>query len=132
MRPWFNPQRVGFVDGALAQVFEAARIRSDGLEAIDPMVINQRKTPRKPISRPAAIHHADGTRICECRLIDISDAGARFKILAAKDSAGIELPQQFILAISKSGNVFRRCQLIWTSEGEAGVQFTSPQKGKPV
>lgn len=56
---------------------------------------------------------------------DISDTGARLKLREASAAAQGQLPARFILAISKSGNVFRRCELVWHKKDEVGVRFAS-------
>jgi hypothetical protein len=56
---------------------------------------------------------------------DISDSGARLKLGDRSGSAKPELPPRFILAITKSGNVFRRCELVWHRKDEVGVRFAS-------
>jgi hypothetical protein len=55
---------------------------------------------------------------------DVSDTGARLKISNPRGTAKIDLPDSFVLAISRSGNVFRRCKLIWRRNDEFGVHFT--------
>lgn len=82
----------------------------------------RRKTLRKTFGHPAGLYHPDGKVICGCVMQDISDEGARLKIEPSKGAAE-EIPPEFILAITRSGNVIRRCKLIWRRENELGVHF---------
>lgn len=54
---------------------------------------------------------------------DISDTGARLLIEEPRDSEIDDFPSEFILTISKSGNVYRRCKLVWRRNNELGVNF---------
>jgi hypothetical protein len=89
----------------------------------------RRKTLRKTFSQPAGLFHPDGKPICGCVMRDISDTGARLRLEAIRESSIDELPSEFILSISKSGNVFRRCRLVWRRNNELGVHF-SPETGR--
>jgi hypothetical protein len=57
---------------------------------------------------------------------DISQTGARLRIGKGTDVGEAQLPSKFILAISKSGNVFRPCELVWRHKDEIGVRFAVP------
>jgi hypothetical protein len=84
----------------------------------------RRRTQRKPFSHPAGLFHTNGKPICGCLMRDISDTGARLKLGDTPGSKVGELPGEFILAISRSGNVFRRCKLVWRRNDELGVHFS--------
>lgn len=88
------------------------------------MAEERRRTFRKPLSLPGGLFHPDGKPICECVMRDISDRGARLKIGASSAGALDQIPEEFILTISKSGNVFRRCKLVWRRNNEVGVHFS--------
>jgi hypothetical protein len=83
----------------------------------------RRKSLRKPFSHPASLLHPDGKPICGCTLRDISETGARLRIGERVEAGNPQLPSKFILAISKSGNVFRRCEVVWRNQNEIGVRF---------
>jgi hypothetical protein len=85
----------------------------------------RRRSLRKRFSYPARLFHPDGKPICGCSMRNISDTGARIRIDKSNEPDGSQLPPKFILAISKSGNVFRRRELIWSSKGEVGVRFAT-------
>jgi hypothetical protein len=83
----------------------------------------RRTSLRKTVSLPAGLYHPDGKPICGCIMRDISQTGARLKIGKGADVDDGQLPTKFILAISKSGNVFRPCELVWRHKDEIGVRF---------
>lgn len=77
---------------------------------------NRRKSSRRALNYPAKIVASDGSWDRDCRVIDVSDEGARL----TTDSPS-ELPADFMLALS--ARTGRRCRLAWTEEKEVGVQF---------
>jgi len=89
------------------------------------MMKDRRKSLRRTFTQPAGLFHTDGKRICACTMRDISETGARLKLREASTASRRQLPARFILAISKSGNVFRRCELVWHKKDEVGVRFAS-------
>lgn len=90
------------------------------------MGAERRRTLRRNFTRPAGLFHPDGKRICGCVTRDISATGARLKVDRAQSAAIDEIPSEFILTISESGNVFRRCRLVWRRNDELGVHFAGP------
>jgi hypothetical protein len=89
----------------------------------------RRKTLRKPFVMAAGLFHPDGKQICGCVMRDISETGARLKIDRPQGGPAGDIPAEFILAITKSGNVFRRCRLVWRRDDEVGVHFAGLQGG---
>jgi hypothetical protein len=83
----------------------------------------RRRSFRKSFTHPVNLLHPDGKPICGCTMRDISETGARLKIGSHVEPDGSQLPPKFILAISKSGNVFRRCEVVWRKNDEIGVRF---------
>lgn len=83
----------------------------------------RRRSFRKNFSHPVNLLHPDGKPICGCTMRDISETGARLKIGSQLEPDESQLPPKFILAISKSGNVFRRCEVVWRRNDEIGVRF---------
>jgi hypothetical protein len=86
----------------------------------------RRRTLRKTFTQPAGLFHPHGKRICACVTRDISATGARLKVDHSQSAAIDEIPGEFILTISESGNVFRRCRLVWRRNDELGVYFAGP------
>src|SRR3954464_523201 len=80
----------------------------------------KRKKSRKPFERRAWIDPGGGAAIAECALGNLSETGAKL-IVKSTD----ELPDQFILRLSKDGRVARKCRLAWRSNDEAGVEFVA-------
>jgi hypothetical protein len=82
---------------------------------------NRRKYTRRALSNyPAKIIANDGSWGRSCRVLDVSDGGAR---LATETP--LELPDNFTLALS--GKIGRRCLLKWTEDCEIGVVFDRPE-----
>jgi hypothetical protein len=79
----------------------------------------RRSHPRVKINRLARIHAEQTGVTCECTITDISEGGARLFV------PDIELPQQFVLAISGDKPVREECRLAWRLGGEVGVQFVT-------
>jgi len=82
------------------------------------MEANRRKSIRRAIGYRAKIVASDGSWDRDCRVLDVSQTGAKL----ALDQA-TELPQHFILALSIQGNATRRCRLMWTADCQIGVRF---------
>jgi PilZ domain len=77
---------------------------------------NRRKFSRRSLNYPAKIIANDGSWNRDCRLVDVSDGGARLVT-----ETPLELPGDFTLALS--GKIARRCQLKWIEDCEVGVLF---------
>jgi hypothetical protein len=56
-----------------------------------------------------------------CAIADISETGARI-VLATE----CELPERFILLLTRSGEARRHCRLVWRNGLSAGVAFPTP------
>jgi hypothetical protein len=69
----------------------------------------------------------DGTWRRSCKLLDISDTGAK---LAVEGPVNVLQAREFFLLLSSTGLAFRRCELVWIDGGQAGVRFIakSPKK----
>jgi hypothetical protein len=82
----------------------------------------QRKDDRVSFERGLPVHiiAIDGTWRRECTLLDVSASGARLLMSGAIDGLNLK---EFFLALSKSGSVFRRCELIRVNGEEIGVRF---------
>ena len=63
---------------------------------------------------------ADGTWRRSCKLLDISDTGAK---LAVEGPVNVLQAREFFLLLSSTGLAFRRCELIWIDGEQAGVRF---------
>ena len=83
------------------------------------MPAEQRKWRRKPIGADGFLYTFDGQRIGPCQVRDVSAGGAMLVL-----SNSEELPGQFVLALSRNGQVRRHCQMVWNTAKHAGVRFT--------
>jgi hypothetical protein len=82
------------------------------------MKSNLRRFIRRPIGYRAKIVATDGSWGRNCRVVDVSDGGAR--LLTEQP---IELPDEFVLALSTRGAATRRCHVVWKENCEIGVEF---------
>jgi hypothetical protein len=82
------------------------------------MSSNRRKSVRRALGYGAKIVAPDGSWGRDCRVIDVSDGGARLALAEPAD-----LPRNFVLALSERGGAARRCRVVWTTDGEIGVTF---------
>ena len=81
-----------------------------------------RKSPRREFHYNAAIVVEAGTQIIPCAIVDISDSGARLQL-----ENECELPEQFVLFLTKGGKTRRHCKIVWRDGLFMGVQFPRPQ-----
>ena len=86
------------------------------------MSSNRRTSVRHTIGYGATIVAPDGAWARKCRVLDISQSGAK---LALEDVG--ELPKNFILMLSERGGPKRRCRLVWRTDDQMGVQFERPK-----
>lgn len=82
---------------------------------------------RRPMTQRVAILRSDGSFVCECTLRDVSATGARIAVKVQASAAIPEIPPEFILSLSKTGNLVRYCETIWQRDGEIGVRFQRPR-----
>jgi hypothetical protein len=82
------------------------------------MTFRMRRAPRKTIDRPAWISTGKDEPLRNCRLVDISDCGAK---LAIDDDDG--LPDSFNLWLSRHGKPSYSCRIVWNRLGVIGVEF---------
>jgi hypothetical protein len=84
------------------------------------MTFRMRRAPRKTVDRPAWISIGENLPLRSCRLIDISDCGAKLAI----DDVD-EVPADFSLWLSRRGNPRYSCRIVWNRLGVIGVEFRS-------
>jgi hypothetical protein len=87
------------------------------------MSSNRRRSVRRAIGYGATIVAPDGAWTRKCRVVDISQSGAK---LALEQSG--ELPQDFVLMLSERGGPNRRCHVVWVTNEQVGVEFERPKK----
>ena len=80
-----------------------------------------RRKPRRSFHYNASVL-LDGTSPPRpCAISDISETGARILL-----QAECELPERFILLLTRSGEARRHCRLVWRNGLSAGVSFPTP------
>jgi PilZ domain len=77
-----------------------------------------RKSQRRLFRHPAMILNSDKSIFGQCTMLDVSANGAKIKL-----QVGDQVPDEFILLLSKGGKVSRQCKVSWRRETEIGVQF---------
>lgn len=87
------------------------------------MSSNRRKSVRRAIGYGATIVAPDAAWTRKCRVLDISQSGARL----ALEQPG-EIAKDFVLMLSENGGPKRRCHVVWTADGQVGVEFEAPKK----
>jgi hypothetical protein len=85
--------------------------------------MEKRKGLRRPVGQPVAILRSDGSFVCECTLRDVSDGGARIALTVKPGTAVPDIAPEFILSLTRRGNLIRYCETIWRRENEIGVRF---------
>ena len=86
------------------------------------MSSNRRRSVRRTLGYGATIIASDGAWARKCRVLDISQSGAK---LALEDLSAF--PRDFILMLSERGGPQRRCRLVWSTDDEIGVEFERPK-----
>lgn len=80
-----------------------------------------RRKPRRNFHYNASVL-LDGTSPPRpCAIADISETGARIML-----ESECELPERFILLLTRSGEARRHCRLVWRDGLGAGVEFPTP------
>ena len=81
-----------------------------------------RKKPRRHFHYNAKILKDKDSPPCACSISDISDSGAR---LALEND--VELPDTFVLLLTRNGDARRHCRVIWRDGLMLGVKFPDPR-----
>jgi PilZ domain len=79
-----------------------------------------RRAPRRAVRYSVWLRFGDGPTVIRCEIGDVSAGGAR---LALPWNRGV--PDQFVLALSQTGPVYRKCRVAWRTDKEVGVSFIS-------
>lgn len=91
------------------------------------MAYGDRKSERVNFDRgiPVYMMGIDGTWRRECKLLDVSQTGARLRVEGSLE--GLDL-KEFFLLLSSTGLAYRRCQLVRLTGDEIGVEFLAREK----
>ena len=80
-----------------------------------------RKKPRRQFHYNASVLLDATSSPQPCAIADISATGARIVLQSA-----CELPERFILLLTRGGEARRHCRLVWRDGLAAGVEFPTP------
>ena len=91
------------------------------------MAFGDRKSERVDFERGIHVYimGIDGTWRRDCRMIDVSQTGARLCVEGSLE--GLDL-KEFFLLLSSTGLAYRRCRLIRLAGDQIGVEFLRPDK----
>jgi hypothetical protein len=92
-----------------------------------PADFDKRKSWRRPMQMDVAILEPDGKVVCECELRDVSHDGARLEMMIKPGAPAPQIAPKFVLSLSRRGNLFRNCELVWRKENEIGLRFIRPE-----
>ena len=81
---------------------------------------DKRKVPRRRVLKEGKIVYADGLRVFDCTIRDISENGARLLIANT-----VGLPDKFQL-FEKSSGLLYSASVVWRQANAIGVQFDGP------
>jgi PilZ domain len=81
-----------------------------------------RKKPRRQFHYNASILTDGNKSPSPCAISDISESGARLQL-----ESEFELPERFILLLTKSGEARRHCRVVWRNGLFVGVEFPLAQ-----
>jgi PilZ domain len=87
----------------------------------------RRKEPRVIFQEPLGVRvmTIDGTWTSDCRLIDMTDGGARLKVTGRAAA----LTEFFLILNSFGPPVFRHCTRVWVDGDRMGVDFNKARIG---
>jgi hypothetical protein len=93
------------------------------------MAYGDRKSDRVEFERGVSVYMMgiDGTWRRECKMIDVSQTGARLRIEGSLQ--GLDL-KEFFLLLSSTGLAYRRCQLVRVDGDQIGVGFLAQETRK--
>src|SRR3954467_11897767 len=86
-------------------------------------VQEHRRNKRQSLDYHAEIDAIGGGGPLHCVIKDVSETGAR----VATDSPD-QLPDEFILRLTKDGATRRLCKRVWRTEREPGLSFLRPPR----
>lgn len=89
------------------------------------MPFGDRKSTRVSFENELKAHIVglDGSWRAACTMSDVSQTGARLTVIDPIEGRDI---REFFLAISPTGGVYRRCELVRLNGNEIGVRFLTP------
>jgi hypothetical protein len=86
-------------------------------------MFHRRFFPRQTKSLPAWIEVNSSSLLERCKVMDLSESGARLGITDVRN-----LPPQFNLYLARIGQSAHQCRIIWRRDNEVGVEFVTPKR----
>ena len=80
----------------------------------------KRRSPRQNLRCTGLIYDDQGSIIAQCIMADVSARGAKLLL-----EAGFNVPDWFVLALSRNAGVRRNCEVVWRGPESIGVCFVS-------
>ena len=90
------------------------------------MAQERRRAPRRKMLWEGSILTEEGAAVARCMLADVSVTGA--KIITETPQ---NVPDCFVLALSKSGSVRRLCEVTWRTTRSLGARFLTNEAVEP-
>jgi len=84
-----------------------------------------RKSKRRYVRHGARMISANGSVLGTCVMADLSATGARLQVKQPAD-----LPDEFFLLLSHTGQLHRKCSVTWRADTEVGVKFIADRPPK--
>ena len=81
----------------------------------------RRRSLRQTMRLEAMIFDIDGSMVGPCTMMNVSVSGAKLILRAPT-----EVPDSFLLVLSRKGGVRRQCEVIWRSDASIGIRFVVP------
>jgi hypothetical protein len=91
------------------------------------MGFEKRKSPRSVVRVTAMMANMDGTLLSLCKTLDMSATGARLE-----PKRQVEVPDEFLLVLSRDARIVRHCKAVWRADGQIGVRFLADEVSKRV
>jgi hypothetical protein len=85
-------------------------------------MVENRIKPRQDVQLDASIVDMAGALVGRCKLVDMSESGAKLIQLGSTDA-----PNKFNLVLTRDGKIRRRCEVAWRSERDLGVRFVKSE-----
>jgi hypothetical protein len=86
----------------------------------------RRRAPRRKMLWESSIVTEEGVAIARCMVADVSATGAMIITEAPQD-----VPDCFVLALSKNGSVRRLCEVTWRTSRSLGARFLTNEAIEP-
>jgi hypothetical protein len=80
----------------------------------------KRRSRRQNVHCTGVIYDDQGSIIAQCVMTDVSASGAKLLL-----EARFNVPDWFVLALSRNAGVRRNCQVVWRRAESIGVCFVS-------